>query len=367
MTVMKKLYLIFAIIFLLSTAGCTSAEKTPFLSTKIPKNLTETDDYADILDIPKTDVPYEIVYEQDFKHESNIIVDNIDNVITRRNDYTNKPVYSYRIDSVKIEIKKNTIDIFVDGEELYDAHGSDTNRRLVLKSVLTDNEGYIISSDEMLSDNMHKKGDILRDEKFDRIFQNINFNEKYHLNITSPDSNYDPPAADNAPNPNRNYCIHVSYQINETIVPPVDINNLPQWFYEYREKSPVLTHDMKLYWIKDTPVDLNNIQQEIFGPDETSDKNKDFIMADKHYGCTYYYDIPVDRIIDDRIPANQRPDIVRLSYSPQGNRILDINDRYSLNLVFLYRNNNETYYFIMFTYVPGNTLTAAEWEEIQQQ
>ncbi|MBQ5563144.1 MAG: hypothetical protein IIT39_07140, partial [Clostridia bacterium] len=115
---MKKLYLIFTIIFLLSTAGCASAEKTPFLSTKIPKNLTETDDYADILDIPKTDVPYEIVYEQDFKHENNIIVDNIDNVITRRNDYTNKPVYSYRIDSVKIEIKKNTIDIFVDGEEL---------------------------------------------------------------------------------------------------------------------------------------------------------------------------------------------------------------------------------------------------------
>ena len=360
---MKKLYLIFTIIFLLSTAGCASAEKTPFLSTEIPKNLAETDDYAYVEDIPNTDVPYEIVYEQDFKHENNIIVDNIDNVITRRNAYTNKPVYSYRIDSVKIEIKEYTIDIFVDGEELYDAHGSDSNRRLVLKAVLTDNEGYIISSDEMLSDNIHKKGDILKDEKFDRIFQNINFNEKYHLNITSPDSNYDPPAADNAPDPNRNYCIHIGYQINETIVPPVDINNLPQWFYEYREKSPVLTDDMKLYWIKDTPVDLNNIKPEISGPDETSDKNKDFIMADNHYGYDYYYDIPADQIIDDRIPANQRPDIIRLSYAPHGSRILDINDRYSLNLAFLYRNNNETYYFILFSYVPGNTLTAAEWEE----
>ena len=37
-------------------------------------------------------------------------------------------------------------------------------------------------------------------------------------------------------------------------------------------------------------------------------------------------DTPADQIIDDRIPANQRPDIVRLSYSPQGSRILDIND-----------------------------------------
>ena len=46
---------------------------------------------------------------------------------------------------MKIEIKEYTIAIFVDGEELYDAHGSASNRRLVLKAVLTDNEGYIIS------------------------------------------------------------------------------------------------------------------------------------------------------------------------------------------------------------------------------
>lgn len=298
-----------------------------------------------------------------------IQIQDFNKTFNRHNYYTGEVEYSYQIDEIEASWETDDcgcdIKLLFTGKKTYDAKGSDAARYVKSEVRLIDEDGYVIESFTLYSEETLCEGDTFEKEEFECStynMDNIQLEDgNYTLEFISEDANKASLAGSDGdkPNPERHYCPYAIPCINESDAElPFDTNE--EWIDLIALKDVYITDEGILKGLFEEDFDLSNADDT----EEVATSNDSF-FEDVYYGKTIYYDIDNPEEYLTGVPDEAMPDSVRISFNPEGSSICGERRNVTVSLGYKHdKDDKYTYAALAFQYFPGNALTEDEWNAV---